>query len=72
LAKERGAVERFRIGTACTPVPDREMVSGAFSALELTVRVPVLMPAALGVNTMFNVHVPWSARDAMQVLFEAI
>jgi hypothetical protein len=39
------------------PVPDKDKVSGLFAALELTVKVPLLAPTALGVNTMFSVQV---------------
>ena len=50
-------VPRPRMGTAFIPVPDKDKVSGLFAALELTVKVPLLAPTALGVNTMFSVQV---------------
>jgi hypothetical protein len=72
LPNESGVVERLRIGVACRPVPDKEKVSGLFSALELTVNVPFLTPVALGVKTTLRVHVAWSARDDRHVLSDAI
>jgi hypothetical protein len=72
LPKEIGVVGRSKTGKASEPVPDNEKVSGLFSALEVMVKVPVLVPVAAGVNTMFSVHVAWSAREARQVLFDAI
>jgi len=72
LPNDSGVVERLRIGVACRPVPDKEKVSGLFSALELTVKVPFLTPVALGVKTMLRVHVAWSARDDRHVLSDAI
>ena len=72
LPNDSGVVERLRIGVACRPVPDKENVSGLFSALEFTVKVPFLTPVALGVNTMLRLHVAWSARDDRHVLSDAI
>jgi hypothetical protein len=70
--KERGVAANPRMGTAMRPVPDSAKMSGLFSALEVMVRVPVLGPTALGVKTMFNVQLAWSAREERHPLLEAI
>jgi hypothetical protein len=57
LPNASGVVAKARMGTACSPVPDKVNVSGLFAALELTVKVPFLAPTALGANTMFSVQV---------------
>jgi hypothetical protein len=72
FSNEIGAVGRVGTGASATPVPDNEKVKGLFSAPEVTVSVPVLVPGAVGEKTMFKVHDDPSARDDPQLLSDAI
>jgi hypothetical protein len=53
-------------GGGGAPVPDNSNVRGLFSAFEVMVRVPVLRPAAVGVNTTVRVHAVPSRRGEAQ------
>ena len=52
------------------PVPDRVAVCGLLSALSLTLAAPVLVPVAVGLNTMLILHVPLAARLVVQVVVD--
>jgi hypothetical protein len=54
---------------ACTsPVPVRETVCGLLLALSVMVRVPGLLPVALGVKVTLTVQLAPAANDDPQVL----
>ena len=50
------------------PVPVSAAVCGLFGALSVTVSVPVMAPALVGVNTTLMVQVPAAARLVGQLL----
>ena len=67
-AKVRDVVDRFTAGCNATPVPDRWNVKGLFSALEVMVRVPLLVPAAVGLKVTLSEHAgPFSGSGEVQV-----
>ena len=50
------------------PTPDREAVCGLLGALSVTVRVPVWVPALVGVKTTLMVQLALPAREEPQLL----
>ena len=69
LGKDKLAGEAVSTGPGAVPVPVRLTVLVTPPAL--TVRLPVWVPAAVGVNVTLTVHEPFAAIDEPQVLVSA-
>ena len=61
-------VQRQVGGRGAAPVPDSATVVGLFVALLVTVRLPVRVPDAVGVNVTLTVQEPPAAIDVPQLL----
>lgn len=55
LPSERVEGETVSCPAVLVPVPDKEIVSVGLDAFDVTVRIPVALPAAVGVNVMLMV-----------------
>jgi hypothetical protein len=62
-----GAGAGAGVGDVDTPEPKRLITCGEFAALSFNVKTPVLVPLAVGLNTMLAVQLAPGAREYWQV-----
>jgi hypothetical protein len=71
LAKVSEVGERLAVVVDSVPVPVRPTVCGLPEALSLTLKLPVRVPDAVGVNVTLMVQFPPAARELPQLLVSA-